>query len=105
MSKTSGNASSALSLPTGGGSLRGLGEKFAADVFTGSGSMSVPIEVPPGRGGLQPSVSLVYSTGSGNGPFGLGWALGMPGVSRSSTHGLPRYDDARDGFLLSGVED
>ena len=32
-----------VSLPKGGGAIRGMGEKFAANPVTGTGSMSVPI--------------------------------------------------------------
>ncbi len=32
-----------ISLPKGGGAIRGIGEKFAANAVTGTGSMSVPI--------------------------------------------------------------
>ncbi len=38
-----------ISLPKGGGVLRGIGEKFAANPVTGSGSLSVPIATSPGR--------------------------------------------------------
>jgi hypothetical protein len=38
-----------LSLPKGGGAIRGIGEKFAANRVTGTGSMSVPIATSPGR--------------------------------------------------------
>ena len=60
---------------------------------------------PPGRNGFQPDLSLVYSTGNGNGPFGLGWGLSIPGVSRKTSKGIPRYDDTTDVFILSGAED
>lgn len=33
----------AIALPKGGGAIRGMGEKFAANPVTGTGSMSVPI--------------------------------------------------------------
>jgi hypothetical protein len=59
-----------------------MGETFSPDLFTGTGNFSVPIAVPPGRSGLQPSLTLGYSTGSGNGPFGLGWNMSLPGVAR-----------------------
>jgi hypothetical protein len=71
----------------------------------------VPIALPPGRNGFQPQLSLTYSTGQGNGPFGLGWSLSIPGVSRKTSHGIPRYRDyapdaeERDPFILSGAED
>ncbi len=54
---------------------------------------------------MQPKLSLVYSTGNGNGPFGLGWSLSVPGIQRKTSKGVPRYDGARDVFVLSGAED
>ncbi|MCZ4123095.1 SpvB/TcaC N-terminal domain-containing protein [Streptomyces sp. H39-S7] len=101
-----------LSLPKGGGAVGGIGETFAPDLFTGTGNFTVPIAVPAGRAGLEPHVSLAYSTGGGNGPFGLGWQLSLPGVSRKTSRGIPRYADAAgpgaekaDVFVLSGAED
>ncbi|MCA9702173.1 MAG: hypothetical protein KC431_31920, partial [Myxococcales bacterium] len=80
-----------LAVPKGGGALRGMGEKFSADMFTGSAGMSVPIATSPGRGGFGPALSLTYSSGGGNGPFGQGWSLGLPAISRKTERGLPRY--------------
>ncbi|MBK6408921.1 MAG: VCBS repeat-containing protein [Flavobacteriales bacterium] len=97
--------SNVISLPKGGGAVAGMGESFSPDLFTGTGNFSVPIAVPPGRNGLQPSLTLGYSTGSGNGPFGLGWNMSLPGVSRKTNLGIPRYDDTKDVFVLSGAED
>jgi RHS repeat-associated protein len=94
-----------ITLPKGGGAQHGMGEKFSPDLHTGTGNFTVPISLPPGRNGLQPQINLVYSTGNGNGPFGLGWNLSIPGVSRKTSKGVPRYDEAKDIFLLSGAED
>jgi RHS repeat-associated protein len=111
MSNKSGTASQVISLPNGGGALQGIGETFAPDLFTGTGNFTVPIALPPGRNGFQPELSLVYSTGNGNSPFGLGWSLSVPGVSRKTSKGVPRYRDnssdseERDTFVLSGAED
>jgi RHS repeat-associated protein len=99
------DASQTISLPKGGGALHGIGEKFSADLFTGTANFSVPIEVPSGRNGFHPQLALGYSSGTGNGPFGLGWSLSVPGVARKTSKGLPRYDDTRDVFILSGAED
>src|SRR5512138_2470771 len=103
MANKSSTSGQVISLPKGGGALHGIGEKFAPDLFTGTGNFTVPIELPPGRKGFQPQLSLVYR--NGNGPFGLGWGLSIPGVSRKTAKGVPHYDDARDTFILSGAED
>jgi RHS repeat-associated protein len=105
MGNNSSSPSQIISLPKGGGALQGIGEKFSPDLHTGTGNFTVPIALPPGRNGFQPQLSLAYSTGNGNGPFGLGWSLSVPGVSRKTSKGIPIYNDAKDVFVLSGVED
>ncbi len=96
-----------IALPKGGGAIKGIGEKFAANPVTGTGSMSLPIATSPGRGGFGPQLSLAYDSGAGNGPFGLGWNLSTPSISRKTDKGLPHYRDAEesDVFILSGAED
>jgi RHS repeat-associated protein len=97
--------SETIAMPKGGGAATGIGEKFAPDLHTGTGNLSFPLQLPAGRNGFQPSISLNYSTGSGNGFFGFGWNLSVPGVSRRTAKGVPFYDDDRDVFVLSGSED
>jgi len=97
----------AVSLPKGGGAIKGMGEKFAANPVTGTGSMNVPIATSPGRSGFSPQLSLAYDSGAGNGMFGLGWSLSLPSITRKTDKGLPRYWDFEesDVFILSGAED
>jgi RHS repeat-associated protein len=97
----------AISVPKGGGAIRGIGEKFSVSAPTGTASLTVPLPVSPGRGGFEPQVDLSYDTGQGNGPFGLGFALSVPTITRKSDQGLPRYYDIEesDEYLLSGAED
>lgn len=105
---TDQNATDLISVPQGGGALSGIGETFQPDLHTGTGNLTVPLELPAGRNGLQPSLALSYSTGYPNGPFGLGWALTIPGVRRKTDKGVPRYDPDHpdlDTFVLSGAED
>lgn len=96
-----------ISLPKGGGAIRGIGEKFTSNSVTGTGSMSVPIPTSPGRSSFGPQLSLSYDSGSGNGPFGMGWNLALPSITRKTDKGLPKYRDEEesDVFVLSGAED
>ena len=67
----------------------------------------MPIATSPGRSGFGPQLSLSYDSGAGNGPFGFGWSLSLPAITRKTDKGLPRYHDAEesDVFILSGAED
>src|SRR5262245_5266550 len=80
-----------ISLPKGGGAIRGLGEKFGVNAATGTGSFTIPLPSSPARFG--PNLSLSYDSGSANGPFGFGWSLGLPAITRKTDKGLPRYLD------------
>jgi len=84
-----------------------VGEKFGVNPVTGTGSLTVPIFTSAGRSGFGPQLSLSYDSGAGNSPFGFGWSLGLPSITRKTDKGLPRYLDAQesDTFILSGVED
>jgi RHS repeat-associated protein len=99
-------AAPVVNLPRGGGALRGIGEKFSVG-STGTGSLSVPIAVSRGRSGFGPQLTLSYDSAAGSGPFGLGWTLSLPSITRKTDKGLPRYDDAAESdiYLLSGAED
>ena len=96
-----------IALPKGGGAIRGIGEKFAANPVSGTGTLTLPIATSPGRAGFAPTLTLTYDSGAGNGPFGLGWTLALPSITRRTDKGLPRYEDREesDVFILSGSED
>ena len=96
-----------IETPKGGGAIRGIGEKFAANPVTGTGSMSVPIATSPSRAGFGPQLALSYDSGAGNGSFGFGWSLSLPAITRKTDKGLPKYQDQEesDVFMLSGAED
>lgn len=104
MSEKAANAQTALSLPKGGGAIKGIGETFQANLFSGTGNYSIPLALSPGRAGFGPKLALEYSSGNGNGLFGLGWQLGIPRITRKTEKGLPRYDET-DVFVMSGAED
>lgn len=93
-----------IQLPTSGGAIRSIGERFSVNPVTGTASFSVPIATSPGRSGFGPQLGLSYDSGLGNGPFGLGWALSAPMITRKTQRGVPRYTD-EDTFVLAGAED
>lgn len=57
---------------------------MAADVNdNGAAVIRIPIDCPPGVNGLQPDLSFVYNSQSGDGIMGPGWSIGgMSKISR-----------------------
>jgi RHS repeat-associated protein len=96
-----------ISLPKGGGAIQSIGEKFCVNPANGTAAFSVPLFTTPSRSNFHPQLSLSYDSGNGNGPFGLGWKLSVPAITRKTDKGLPRYRDAEnsDIFVLSDAED
>ncbi len=99
----SGVGPTKVSLPDGPGSIEGLGSAFEPQLNSGTASFRVDVKVPSGTAGLQPSVSLAYNSGSGNGPFGLCWDWEPMNIRRRTSKGIPTYGDG-DVFLLDGAE-
>ncbi|OQP48072.1 hypothetical protein A4H97_30020 [Niastella yeongjuensis] len=58
----------------------------------GTANLSYPIEIPNGRAGLQPELSVGYNSGGGNGWLGLGWELSVPSIGIDTRWGVPRFD-------------
>ena len=90
-----------ISLPSGPGSLEGLGKTFEPSLNTGGASYSVDIAVPAGAAGYSPQVSLNYSSGFGMGVAGLGWQISLPTIERSLENGQPTYTNS-DVFTYQG---
>ncbi|WP_419661205.1 insecticidal toxin complex protein, TcdB family [Desulfosarcina variabilis str. Montpellier] len=95
-----------ITLPKGGGAVKGISEQFKANPVTGTSTLSIPLPVSSARG-FQPELNLGYDSGAGNSPFGLGWTLTAAAISRKTEKGLPRYLDRDDSdiYMLDGVED
>ncbi len=95
-----------LSLPRGGGAIRGIDGKFTVNAVNGTASFSVPLPFSPARG-ITPTLSLTYNSGSGNSIFGMGWSIDLPSIKRKADGELPQYLDESDSdtFLFSGAED
>lgn len=58
----------------------------------GNASIGYPIELPVGRLGVQPQLSISYNSGGGDGWLGLGWDLSVPSVGIDTRWGVPRFD-------------
>ncbi|MDR1682140.1 MAG: hypothetical protein LBS25_01955 [Candidatus Symbiothrix sp.] len=58
---------------------------------TGAALYQIPITVMPGTGGVQPNISIVYNSQSGNGLVGYGWSLNV--VSAITRTGKTFYHD------------
>ena len=109
-------------LPVGASSIAAGGEAAATpdDVSNvrGAGSpsnqsgafeYSYAIDVPPGRNGLTPEVSLNYSSNASNltSPFGYGWNTNIPKIERLNLTGTNKlytennYTSSLDGQLVA----
>ncbi|MGD6808218.1 MAG: toxin TcdB middle/N-terminal domain-containing protein [Candidatus Bathyarchaeia archaeon] len=104
MTDQSGVSPEILPLPKGGGAIRSIGEYFSPDLHTGTGNYRIPLWFPLGPNRFQPDMGIVYSSGAGNGPFGIGWHIPVMKITRRTDRGLPTYDDALDTFLLDNEE-
>src|SRR6266849_473506 len=75
----------------------------------GAAAYRIPIRVPPGIAGMEPSLALVYNSQAGNGLVGAGWSLeGLSAITRCSTtaaqdgvRGGVNYD-SNDRYCLDG---
>lgn len=79
----------------------------------GDARLSYPIEVPPGRAGMQPGVQVSYSSSGANGWMGLGWDIPIQSVTVDTRWGVPRYDNGQlvadhpketETYMLNGEE-
>jgi Salmonella virulence plasmid 65kDa B protein len=76
---------------------------------SGAATVSIPIQVPRGIGGIEPQLSLSYSSAAGNGLIGLGWTLsGISAITRcpktmatDSVRGTVKFTSS-DRFCLDG---
>jgi hypothetical protein len=94
-----------LKLPSGPGSITGLGESFDPQLNSGTASYRVPLRLPPGRAGFSPALAIVYNGGRGNSELGIGWRLSAAYIQRQTDKGLPVYDDSKDRFITEAAEE
>ena len=75
----------------------------------GAATYMIPIQVPPGTGGMEPKLALAYNSQAGNGLLGVGWNLsGLSAITRcpqtmaqDGVRGGVNYD-ANDRYCLDG---
>lgn len=67
------------------------------DLFTGAFTYRIPINVPPGRNGIEPNLALTYRSGNGSSMFGMGWDLEIGSIERSTRNGI---NYSGDNFIL-----
>ena len=58
----------------------------------GDASISYPLNIPPGRNGMQPEATLSYSSDGGSGWMGLGWNFNVPAIMVDTRWGSPVFD-------------
>lgn len=70
----------------------GASNQASADFYSGAATLSVPIQIPPGRVRTTPDLGLAYSSHGGLSPVGLGWSMTTGVLTRSTRHGVPRCE-------------
>ncbi|MEW6602375.1 MAG: SpvB/TcaC N-terminal domain-containing protein, partial [Nitrospirota bacterium] len=66
---------------------------------SGAAITNIPIIVPAGRKGIQPSLSLNYNSGRGNGWIGVGWSLDIGAIERNRKYDV---DYSANDFIVTG---
>jgi hypothetical protein len=106
-----GVSAQTISVPSGPGTIEGMGESFSTQTSTGVAGFSIPIALPAARGIAQPSLGIGYSSASGSGLLGIGWSMVVGFIARQTDRGIPRYDDRsawhpnQDRFVFNGGQE
>lgn len=89
---------------SGGSGNRNIMGGFNVDSYTGSATMRVPIDVPTGKSGMQPELTLVYNSSAGSSWCGQGWDLNPGYIIRlGANKGIPQYNSTdRYFYVING---
>jgi len=90
-----------ISVPQGSCAENEIGEKFSADLYTGTGNFTIPSALPAGRNGFRRWLNLLRATDNANGALGLSR---VPVLSRNTSYGAALYGDLPNLFLLLALE-
>ena len=80
------------------------------DLHSGAASISIPLQLPPGRGGLAPQLNLTYSSarlgemrsyGSSSSWVGAGWDLDVPNIQFQQDRDYPPLSPQHHRVFLS----
>ena len=77
------------------------------DQNTGALDMTFPLDIPPGRNGLQPDLSLVYNSENAQlgSIFGEGWSLSIPYIARLNKSGVDQlYSTSTLNYFTSSLD-
>ena len=67
----------------------------------GDANLSYPIEIPFGRGGMQPNLSVSYNSSNSNGWMGLGWNISSPSIELDTRWGSPTFDSSTESEIYT----
>lgn len=67
----------------------------------GEANISYPIKIPAGRNGVQPNVSINYSSDGGNGWLGEGWGISTPAITIDTKWGVPTFDPTKESEIYN----
>src|SRR5574344_1222980 len=72
----------------------------------GTATLSYPFETPGGRGGIQASAGLQYSSDGNSSYVGYGWNMPVQSIDIETRWGVPRFDAAieSESYLFMGEQ-
>lgn len=99
------SASSAIQLPSAGGTVSKEEGAFGLNMNTGSANFSLPFPELPTRGKHKPSISLNYSqfAGDNGSGMGIGWDINVPSIAMNDDLGTAIGGFKADGDFFSRI--
>lgn len=74
--------------------------------YDGNANTSYPIKIPAGRKGMQPNLTVQYSSESKGGWLGEGWNISIPAITLDTRWGVPLFDAQKETeiYTLAGEQ-